>query len=114
MDLFDLIPIVPPSLPGERSAALNDTLRFAAGVGSTLLPTIDFLLVLFAGLASPLVVPVVVLPLASGGVTFLVSRLVSTPIAWALVLAMGCAMFCLIGDGCALLLHGLLRFFQEF
>jgi hypothetical protein len=114
MDFLDFIPIVPPNLPGERSPALTPSQRFVAGFGSTLFPIINFLLVLLTGWAFSFAIAFVVMPLVSAGIVFAISRRLATPMAWALVIAMGCATFCLIGNGCALLLHGLAQFFHDF
>jgi hypothetical protein len=114
MSIFDLVPIVPPGLPGERSPELTETQRFGAGFASTLLPTVNFLLVLFTGFAAHVMIALVLLPGASGGIVYAGMRRLATPRAWAIVLAMGCATFCFIGDGCALFLHLLARFFQDF
>lgn len=114
MDFFDLIPIVPPGLPGERSSELTPGQRFVAGVASTLLPATNFVLVLFAAFASHARVALAVMPLGSAALVYLLSRRLSTPIAWAIVFAMGCAAFCFIGNACALLLHGLAQFFHDF
>ena len=85
MDPFDFIPPLLPSLPGERSPQLTPGQRFAAGVGSTLLPAINFLLVLLAGFARNLAVAFLVMPLASAAAAFLFSRRLGTPLAWGLV-----------------------------
>ena len=42
------------------------------------------------------------------------ARLVSTPLALAIVLAIGSGIFCCIADAGALLLHGLAQFFHDF
>jgi hypothetical protein len=83
MDLLDLIPIVPPTLPGERSPELKPAQRFVARAASTALPVISFVLVLCVGFARHIAVALVALPLASAALTFLLSRRVATPIAWA-------------------------------
>jgi hypothetical protein len=114
MNLFDLFPIVPPGLPGERSSALTPGQRFAAGLGSTLLPAINFMLVLFVGFASHATIALAAMPLGSAAVLYVLSRRLSTPIAWAIVLAMGCAAFCLIANASALFLHGLAQFYHDF
>jgi hypothetical protein len=114
-DLSDLIPIVPPSGPGERSSALTPEQRFVAGIGATLLPTLSFLVVLFTGFAAKAVIALAVLPLASATVVFVVSRrLVATPLAWAIVIAMGSAAFCFVADTGALALHLFAQFFHDF
>jgi hypothetical protein len=114
MCLFDLFPIVPPGLPGERSPELTSGQRFTAGVASTVLPTINFVLVLFVGFASHMAVALVAMPLGSAALAYLLCRQLSTPIAWAIVFALGCAAFCLIGNAGALFIHGLAQFFHDF
>lgn len=114
MNLFDFIPIVPPGLPGESSAGRTPGHQLAAGVASTLLPAINFALVLFAGFASHATIALAVMPLVSAALVFALSRRLSIPIAWAIVLGMGCAAFCFCGNACALLLVGLAQFFHDF
>jgi hypothetical protein len=67
---FDLIPIVPPGMPGESSPERTPGQRFAAGVASTLLPAINFALVLFAGFASQATIVLAVLPLVSAALLY--------------------------------------------
>src|SRR2546422_411241 len=114
MSIFDFIPIVPPAAPGERSSELEPSQRFVAGATSTIFPTISFVLALFTGFASHVAVALVALPVTAAALTYLIARWVSTPIAWAIVLAMSTAGFCFVGDGCALFLGALGRFYQEF
>jgi hypothetical protein len=114
MNLLDLVPIVPPSLPGERSSELTSAQRFAAGVASTLLPAINFFIVLLAGFAFSFGVAFVALPLASAAIAYFVARMLAVTVAWAVVLAMGVATFCLIGNGFALAIRGLMQFFHDF
>jgi hypothetical protein len=112
MDWSDLMPIVPPNLPGERSSALTPGQRFLAGIGTTLLPTIGFLLVLLSGFAARAAIALAVIPILNGTLVFVLCRRFATPLAWALLFALGSAAFCLIGDSCALLLRGLARLFN--
>ena len=114
MDPFDFIPVVPPNLPGENAAGKTPGQSFAAGVASTVLPTVNFLLVLFTSFAASFAVALAAMPLASAGLVFVIGRRLSTATAWAVVYALGCAAFCFIGNTCALLLHGLLQFFHDF
>jgi hypothetical protein len=114
MDFLDLIPIVPPGLPGERSSQLTPSQRFGAGVASTLLPAVNFLLVLLTGFAAHVTTALVLMPLASAGLAYLVGRLLATPVAWALVFALGCGAFCFIGNSGALMLALFLQFFRDF
>jgi hypothetical protein len=114
MDFFDLIPIVPPGLPGENSPERTPGHRLAAGVASTVLPAINFALVLFAGFASHAMIALVVMPLVSAGLVVVLSRRLSVSIAWAIVLGMGCAAFCFIGNASALFLHALAQFYRDF
>jgi hypothetical protein len=83
-------------------------------VGSTLLPAINFALVLFAGFASQATVALAVMPLVSAGLVFVLSRRLAVPIAWAILLGMGCAAFCFIGNACALFLGALAQFYSDF
>jgi hypothetical protein len=111
---FDFIPIVPPGLPGESSPERTPAERLVAGVGSTLLPAINFFLVLLTGFASSAMIAMVVMPLVSGGVVFVLGRRLSVSIAWAMAFGMGCAAFCFIGNGGALFLHALGQFYRDF
>jgi hypothetical protein len=113
VDWFDFIPIVPPDLPGQRAPALTPAQRFAAGAAGTALTTLNFALVLLVGFARHTVIGLAVMPVASATLAFAVGRRVATPIAWAIVIAMGTGAFCFIGNGCALLLHGLAQLFNE-
>jgi hypothetical protein len=113
VDLFDFIPIVPPGMPGdsrERPAGH----QFASGVASVLLPAINFVVVLFAGFAQDGTIAFVVMPAVSAAILYVLSRRLSVGVAWALVLAMCCAAFCFVANGCALLLAGLAGFFNAF
>jgi hypothetical protein len=113
MDFFDFIPIVPPGMPGD-SRDRPPGHQLAAGVGSVLLPAINFMVVLFAGFAHDGRVALAILPLVSGAVLYALARRLSVGVAWALVLGMCCAAFCFVGNGAALLLAGLAGFFQTF
>jgi hypothetical protein len=113
MDLFDFIPIVPPGMPGDsRDRPAGH--QIAAGVGSVLVPTLNFMVVLFAGFAHDGRVALVGLPLLSGAILYVLGRRLSVGVGWALVLAMCGAALCFIGNGAALLLVGLAGFFQTF
>ena len=114
MDPFDFIPIVPPNLPGENASGKKPGESFAAGVASTVLPAVNFLLVLFTGFAASFAVALALMPLASASLVFVIGRRLSTATSRVVVYALGCAAFCLIGNACALLLHGLLQFFHDF
>lgn len=113
MDFFDFIPIVPPGVPAdsrERPAGH----QFASGVGSVLLPAINFVVVLFAGFAHDGRIALVVMPGVSGALLYVLARRLDVGVAWAIVLAMLCAVFCFVGSGCALFLAGLADFYQTF
>jgi hypothetical protein len=113
MDFFDFIPIVPPGMPGD-SPERSPGHQFASGVGSVLLPMINFIVVLAAGFAHSGTVALVVLPLVSGGILYVVARLLSVGVAWGIALAMFCATFCFVANGVALFIAGLANFFQTF
>jgi hypothetical protein len=114
MDLFDFIPVVPPGLPGENSPERTPGQSFVAGVASTVLPAINFALVLFAGFAANATMALAVMPLVSAALVFALGRRLSVPVAWAIVLGMGCAAFCFMGNACALFLAALAHFFHDF
>jgi hypothetical protein len=59
-------------------------------------------------------VALVVLPVCFALAAFIVARLLSISLAWAIVVAMGCCVFCFAADGGALLLRGLGQFFSDF
>jgi hypothetical protein len=113
VDIFDFIPIVPPGMPdgsGERPRGYE----LASGVGSVLLPAINAVVVLFAGFTHSGTVALLLMPLVSGALLYLLARWQSVGVAWGLLYAMCCAAFCFIGNSCALLLVGLLGFFHTF
>jgi hypothetical protein len=114
MDLFDLVPIVPPPLPRRRVPGETPEQSFAIGLAFALAPTIGFLLVLFTGFAFDLVVALVVLPAISGTVALLLARAASIRLTWATVVALGAALLCFMADAGALILHGLFAFFRDF
>jgi hypothetical protein len=113
VDLFDFIPIVPPGGPGD-SRDQSPGHQLASGVGSLLLPTINFFVVLFADFAHDGRVAFVVMPAVSAAILYVLSRGLSVGVGWGLVLAMCCAAFCFVANGCALLLVGLSGFYQTF
>jgi hypothetical protein len=113
VDLFDFIPIVPPGGPGD-SRDRSPGHQFAAGVGSVLLPAINFAVVLFAGFAHNGTIAFVVMPIVSAAILYVLARRLSVGAGWSLVLAMCCAAFCFVANGCALLLAGLAGFYRTF
>jgi hypothetical protein len=113
VDLFDFIPIVPPGGPGD-SRDRSPGHQFAAGVGSVLLPAINFTVVLFADFAHDGKIAFVVMPVVSAAILYILSRRLSVGVGWAVVLAMCCAAFCVVANGCALLLAGLAGFYRSF
>jgi hypothetical protein len=70
--------------------------------------------VLFADFAHDGTIAFVVLPLVSGAILYFLSRKLSVGAGWGLVLAMCCAAFCFVANGCALLLVGLSGFYSTF
>jgi hypothetical protein len=110
MDLFDLVPIVPPGDSRDRSPGH----QLAAGVGSVLFPTIAFIVVLLAGFAHDGTVALAVIPLLSGALLFVIARLLSVGVGWSLVLALYCAALTFVASGCALFLAAIGQFFQTF
>jgi hypothetical protein len=113
MDLFDLFPIVPPQFPGERPG--RDPLeQVAAGVAVGLLPLANALLVLFTGLHDHPVVALVMMPLVSATVAYLLARRLSTSVGRSILLGFGCTTACFIGNGCAMLLAVLAGFYSTF
>jgi hypothetical protein len=113
VDIFDFIPIVPPGMPGG-SRDRPPGYEIASGVGAVLLPAINAVVVLFAGFAHSGTVALLLMPVVSGALLYLLARWQSVGVAWGLVYAMCCAAFCFIGNGCALFLVGLLGFFHTF
>jgi hypothetical protein len=113
VDLFDFIPIVPPGGPGD-SRDRSPGHQLASGVGSVLLPAINFAVVLIADFAHDGTIAFVVMPIVSAAILYMLSRRVAVGVGWALVLAMCCAAFCFVANGCALLLAGLAGFYQTF
>jgi presenilin-like A22 family membrane protease len=113
MDLFDFIPIVPPGMPGE-SRERSPGHQLASGVGSALLPAINFIVVLVAGFAHSATVAFVVLPAVSGALLYVLARRVSVGAAWSIALAMFCAVFCFIANGVAFFFVALGDFWHTF
>jgi hypothetical protein len=113
VNLFDFIPIVPPGMPGdsrERSAGH----QFASGVGSVLLPIINFVIVLVAAFAHDGTIALLLMPGISALALFLLARRVSVDVAWSLVLAAFCAVFCFVANVCALFLAAMMQFYRDF
>jgi hypothetical protein len=113
MDFFDFIPIVPPGMPGD-SQERPPGHRLASGVGSVLLPAVNFMVVLLAGFAHNATVAFVVLPVISGAILYVLARWLSVGAAWAVALAMFCAAFCFVANGIAFLFVGLAGFYHDF
>jgi hypothetical protein len=114
VDLFDLIPITPPGMPGENARERSPGHQLVSGVGSVLLPLSNFAVVLFAEFAHDGTIALVLMPAVSALVLFLLARRVSVGGAWAVVLAMFCAVFCFMANVCALLLAALGQFYSSF
>jgi hypothetical protein len=113
MDLFDFIPIVPPGGPGDTRDR-SPGHQLASGVGSVLLPAINFTVVLFADFAQNGMIAFIVMPAVSAAILYVLSRRLSVGVGWALVLAMCCAAFSFVANGCGLLLAGLAGFYGTF
>lgn len=113
MDLFDLFPVVPPQMPGER-AARDPLEQVAAGVAVGLLPLVNALLVLFTGLKGHGVVALAVMPLVSAALAYVLARRLSTPVGRSILLGFGCTTACFIGNGVALLLAAIGSFYSTF
>jgi hypothetical protein len=113
MDLFDFLPIT-PGMPGDNARDRSPGHQLATGVGSVVLPTINFVVVLFAGFAQDGTIALVAMPIASGTLLFLLARSVSVGLGWAIVLAIYCAVFCFMANLGALLLAALGQFYSTF
>jgi len=113
VDFFDFIPIVPPGGLGD-SREHSAGHQFASGVGSLLLPATNFFVVLFAGFAHDDQIALLVMPGLSAALLYVLARRLDVGLGWAIVLAMFCAGFCFLANGCALFLVGLAGFFQAF
>ena len=113
MDLFDLFPMGGPGLPGERSARTPGE-QLAAGTATLLLPTVNFLLVLFAGIAPLTTVALVVMPLASAVLLTAVARVVDVSFWRALMFGMICAAVCFTANLAALILAAIGQFYSGF
>jgi hypothetical protein len=113
MDLFDLFPIVPPSMPGERSARGPEEL-VAVAVALWLLPLVGVLLVLFTGVKSNGELVLLGLPVGSAALAYVVGRVLSTSAGRSLLVGFGCLVSCFICNACALLLAALIGFYSTF
>jgi hypothetical protein len=113
MDFFDFLPIGPPGAPGD-SRDRPPGHQLASGVGSVLVPAINFFVVLFADFAHDGRIALLAMPAVSGALLYVFARRLDVGVAWAMALAMICAAFCFVANGCALLLVGLAGFYQTF
>jgi hypothetical protein len=113
MDLFDLFPMGGPGLPGERSARTPGE-QLAAGSATVLLPTINFLLVLFAGVAPLTTVALVVMPIASAVLLMVFARVLDVAFWRALMFGMICATICFTANLGALLLAAIGQIYSGF
>jgi hypothetical protein len=113
MDLFDFFPVVPPGGPGD-SRERSPGHQLASGVGSLLFPAVNFIIVLVAGFAHDGRIALVLMPLVSGVLLFVLARRFSVGVGWSLVLALCCAAFCFVASACALFLVGFMQFFRTF
>jgi len=113
MDFFDFIPIVPPGMPGDsQDRPIGHQL--ASGVGSVVLPAINFFVVLLAGFAHGATVAFLVLPLVSGALLYVFARWQSVGTAWSIALGMLCAVFCFMANGAAFFFVALADFWHTF
>jgi hypothetical protein len=113
MDIFDLFPMGGPGLPGERFAR-NPGEEVAAGTGTLLLPAVNLLVVLFAGVAEHTTFVIVIMPLLSAVLLFVLARVLDTSIVRAILLAMACATICFTANLGGLLLVAFGSFFGNF
>ena len=113
MDIFDLFPMGGPGLPGERSARTPGE-QLAAGTATVLLPTVNFLLVLLAGIAPLATVALVVMPLVSAVLLFAFARFVEVSVWRALAYAMACAAICFTVNLGAMLLAAIGQIYSGF
>jgi hypothetical protein len=113
MDIFDLFPMGGPGLPGERSAK-TPAEQLAAGSATLLFPTVNFLLVLLAGVAAHTTLALVVMPLASAVLLFVLARFLDVSVIRAVLFAMACAAICFTGNLGALLLAAIGQFYSGF
>ena len=103
VDFLDPFPILPgKQLPDETGAQ-----NFVVGLSFVVMPAIGFLLVLLTGFAFHASVALLVLPGISAVAAFLLARLTAVRSAWAMVVALGSAVFCFVADSGALIVHGL-------
>jgi hypothetical protein len=113
MDPFDFIPIVPPQLPGERSARTPGE-QAAAFVGLGILPLASGALVLFTGVRELMEVVLVALPLLCAMVAYVVGRRLGSSFGQTILVSFGSATACFIGNLGALLLAALGSFYSNF
>jgi hypothetical protein len=114
VDLFDLIPFVPPGSASRSRAEMSSAQQLAVGVAMAILPTINFIVVLSAHFAHDGTTALVLLPVISALMVLILGLLLAVSTAWAIVYAMGCAAACFTVNGVALLLVGLGSFFSTF
>jgi len=113
MDLFDLFPVVPPRLPGERSARTAGE-QAAAFIGLGVLPLASGALVLFTGVHNLTEVVLVGLPLLCGVITYVVGRRLDSALGQTILVSFGSAIACFMGNLGALLLAAIGSFYSTF
>jgi hypothetical protein len=113
MDIFDLFPMGGPGLPGERSARTPEE-QLAAGTATLLLPTVNFLLVLFAGVAPLTTVALVLMPLLSAILLFVLARILGVSVGRGILFAICCGGICFAGNLGALLLAAIGQIYSGF
>jgi hypothetical protein len=114
MHLFDLIPLVPPDLPGSPREDRSLGENVAGAIAMALLPVADFALVLFDGIWSNWTIALAVLPIGFALASGVLARLLGSTVGWTLMVAFGCGVACFIASGIAAMLRVFGSFFSGF
>jgi hypothetical protein len=113
MSFLDLLALLPldPGAPSKRRSREENVTGF---VGLTLLPAVDFAIVLFAGLYPHFTASLVALPAAFGAASCVLCRKLGTSTGWTLAVTLGCAALCVAASGLATLLGAVASFYSGF
>jgi hypothetical protein len=114
MDLFDLLSLFPVYLPGGSSQRRKPEENVTGLVALTVLPVVDFVVVLFAKLYAHPLVAMVVLPGAMALAALVLCRALRTSTPWTAATTVACAALCFIASGAAFLLGVLASFYSAF
>lgn len=114
MDLFDLFPIVPPSIPDPTSGERAPGAQLVGALAAIIFPAIDFVLVLFGDLYIDFALAIAALPLFFAAIAGLISQRIGTTTGITVRVTLTCLLMCLVASGAAILLGTLMAFYSDF